>query len=308
MGTSKSYAGPRSKPALLPTWSVSTATAPTVSTLLPSLGLPDVGVSSKIEASPEVSQTSPAMRAQEQSRLSSAGAYIHEPSPPSGMWTGARRSISRVASSGGGRTAIGKAARSYVRALGGKRAAAKSSSAGVRSTLALGGFLTSVASNGLPEALRQQGLENLIGKPTEEVFVGLCDLLAPAGGSLQDSVARESVLEALEQLYDKLILDGDDLNAVEKFSASDIKQATEAAITAYIYHRWLLQLGIKIEQRAITADRAIKLERDMKLYIREAVALDFKDVNVLQLDWQSGEGSRVIENLFEEAYGVLEEE
>lgn len=224
------------------------------------------------------------------------------------MWTTARRSLSQAVTGGGGRARVARAGRSYVKALGGGRRAAGSSGAGVRSTAALGGFLTSVASTGLAETLRARGLGHLVGQAKEVVFAAICDLIAPAGGPLQDNVARESITEALEQLYDKLILDGTDASAIEQLSGTDIQNATETAIAAYVYNRWLLELGVKIEQHAITADRAVKLERDMKTYIYDAVKLDFGDVNIMELDWQGGAGFDLTEKLFQEAYSVLEEE
>jgi len=304
MGTSKSYSGPRGKPALLPAWATQGGSAPAVS---PATGPTAIGTA-PANTPTAVPASAPSGGPQTARPTQPATTGSSSPTVSQGMWTNARRSLSQVVSGSGGRAGVSRAGRSYVKALGGKRRATSSSGAGVRSTAALGGFLASVASTGLAETLRSQGLGHLVGETIDVVFAAICDLIAPAGGPLQDNVARESITEALEQLYDKLILDGTDATAIEEFSGPEIQQATETAIAAYVYNRWLLELGVKIEQHAITADRAVKLERDMKSYINDAVKLDFKNVNIMQLDWRGGAGVELIERLFEEAYSVLEEE
>lgn len=302
MGTSKSYSGPRGKPSLLPAWATPGGSATTAGSVVPPSDIP-------VTAPATAPTTAPPGRLQAGGTIQPANTVT--PSSPSGSpstWTSARRNLSQAVTRRGGRAGVSRAGRSYVKALGGKREAAASSRAGVRSIAALGGFLASVASTGLAETFRAQGLGHLVGQTKEVVFAAICDLIAPAGGPLQDNVARESITEALEQLYDKLILDGTDASAIEQLSGAEIQQATETAIAAYVYNRWLLELGVKIEQHAITADRAVKLERDMKTYIHDAVKLDFAQVNIMQVDWQGGAGLKLIEELFEEAYSVLEEE
>lgn len=142
------------------------------------------------------------------------------------------------------------------------------------------------------------------------MFSAICELIAPAGGPLHENLARDAITEALEQLYEKLILaaDSTDLSALNQLTAGDVKNAVETAIAAYIYNRWLLELGVKIEQHAVTPEQAVKLERDMKVYVSDAVKLDFANVDILTVDWQGTSGSELLENLFQEAYGILEVE
>lgn len=45
----------------------------------------------------------------------------------------------------------------------------------------------------------------------------------------------------------------------------------------------------------------------MKRYIRDVVRIDLKNVDVLNLDWNSTGAAQLIEDLYAQAYGVLGE-
>lgn len=103
----------------------------------------------------------------------------------------------------------------YVAASGGGRAAAQQLS----SSRALAGGLASLAStisrDGPAEALRRFNLESLAGAPAQDVFVALTDALCPPGGTIDEAIARDALLETIADLAANGIGNFDQLNQVD---------------------------------------------------------------------------------------------
>ena len=49
--------------------------------------------------------------------------------------------------------------------------------------------------------------------------------------------------------------------------ADSIRSAVVSSVSAYIYHRWLQELGDRIEENAVTADDAVRLEKEVRDYV-----------------------------------------
>lgn len=223
----------------------------------------------------------------------------------SGNYAGAKQSLSRYAKGEPGYS-VGNASRSYVRSLGGARKAARSSTNGRRAVSAFGGFLGSVAREGITQTLRNLGLGNLLGEPSSVVFASIIDAIAPIGTSNEEADARQAIIDALDKLYDKFQLEDDNLNKLDSLNASDIREAILDSIKAYIYERWLQELSLCLEKNSLTPGDAIRKEADMKEYIFTTVNYDFEDQDVLTMNFTDGSGKRLIENIFQEAYQTLE--
>lgn len=295
MGTSKSYDGPKDWTPLLPPWA-----------------FPDVGDGS--EASPESPDIlSPEEPANDQPPTDHSP--VEQPSPPTeppqsvqvNSWRSAKVSLGNVITGGGSRGSLSGSARKYVGALGGARRASSTSRAGKTSTVRLGQFLSSVGSRGLNETLERFGLASFIGKDAETVFTAISNALAPAGSSREEAIARNAVNDALEVLYEQLLLADGDLTKLDQMGAQQITEALQKSVSSYIYHRWLAELEIVLEKKAISANEAVRYERDMRVYIKECVQLDMQGIDVLNMDWSGEAGQQFTDKIFTEAYRILEE-
>lgn len=271
MGTSKSFNGMKDKNPLLPEWSLS-------------------DISNEQKPSNKLTNN-----ANEPSQ--------NQPQPM--PWKAANTSLGKLTSGGVDRKALSKAGRSYVRAQGGSRAAASSSTSARASSAKLGGFLSSIGSKGINQTLRDFGLSHVVGRDVELVIAAILDIIAPDTASREDSIVRESMSETLETLYEKYDLSGDDITQLDRMSILDIKEAFENAISSYIYNRWLAELGIAIEKNSISPNEAVSLEREIKTYVYDSVKIDLQEIDILNFDWQSDLGQQFIEQKFKEAYDLI---
>src|SRR5262249_46636721 len=135
--------------------------------------------------------------------------------PEPDRYTVARANFSRFARTGGDdRRWLGRALSGYVsKSAGGARQAAQRMGSARGAGARLAGFLNDVRDRGAAEALRALNLEALVGRPIEEIFLGLADYICPDGGTVDEGIAREAFIEAVAELAEKGITDLDGLNA-----------------------------------------------------------------------------------------------
>lgn len=151
--------------------------------------------------------------------------------PPSSSLNTARRNFSigaRTLSEG----AIKRGAGEYVSASGGARATARR----MRDSQVVAGriarFVHSFVNQGLANALRRFNLDDMVGDPAEDVFIALLDMLCPAGGSIDEAIARGAMLETIADFAAEGILNFDELSAgdLQEFFIGVVSRAIEGKI------------------------------------------------------------------------------
>ena len=186
MGTSGTFGG--SKTGLVPSWVGEPASPPAAP---PHVDEPDGGNDgASQDGDSQAAPQSP----------DSTKPYPPIPSAPANSGLGgARGNMTR-----GARTSDAKALRRgagrYVRASGGGRAAASRMPNSRAVAGGVAGLARSFANQGPTETLRRFNLEGMAGAPAEDVFVALTDMLCPAGGTIDESIARDAMLETVADL------------------------------------------------------------------------------------------------------------
>jgi hypothetical protein len=226
---------------------------------------------------------------------------------PMGNLRSAKIAFGKFAS-GGGAGRLRQAGAAYVRGRGGSRGASLSAAGGRASTARLGDFLSSVARSGWQEAVRSLGLGRLVGQAGETVFAAFLNALAPSGATLEGAAARKSIDEALWNLHDRYELEAGDLGKLDRMDQATVKEVLEVSVVAYVYGRWLQELGEILEKRAMSDVELVGLENQVKEYVKDTVKLDLAKVDVLGIDWAGAEGRQLVQNIYQEAYSFLEVE
>lgn len=224
-----------------------------------------------------------------------------------GNFRPAKIAMGKVAAGGGGRGGLRRAGQRYVSGRGGARAAANSAIAGRATTQRLGVFLGTLATEGFRGVVEAFQLLNLVGQPIEAFVAAITNAIAPAGNMLEDAAARHAASEAVAVFYEQVGLEGGDFTNLDTIDADTASKVLETSIIAYVYHRWLQDVGERIEKRSLTAERAVGLERQVRQFVAETVRLDFSTIDVLRVDWSGREGHVLVERLYRDAYSLLEE-
>lgn len=130
------------------------------------------------------------------------------PATAGGSLSGARGDFTRGVSSGGGGGGGGRGIRrgsgKFVRAVGGARAATRAMGPSVRTATGLGALASDFAQQGAAEALRPFNLEGLAGAPAVDVFVALTDVLCQDGGTIDEAIARDAMLQTIADISSQI--------------------------------------------------------------------------------------------------------
>lgn len=153
-----------------------------------------------------------------------------------------RTNFTGFAKSGGNdRGKLGRAVSGYVSSsAGGSRQAAERMGSSKTAGAKLAGFLSSARSHGVREALRTLQLENLAGRPIEEIFIGLADYICPEGGTVDEGIARNAFIETIVDLAEFGITDLDSL------TVDQMQTVLELYATHAIEARLCNDIGTKI--------------------------------------------------------------
>lgn len=229
--------------------------------------------------------------------------------PTGGGWTRAKNLMSRFAAAGGptsnasgGGLSTSAVVGAYVGAHGGSKGASSSAIAGRRVAQALGGFLADVAAKGFEQAVRDRGLEKLLGLDSEAALAGIVDFLAGPGNVADEPVARAALIEVMEELWEEAAQ-----NDVEKLTIDEkrLLDLLERYMESYVFERLLRELGDRLKKGAITANESARLEKQLREFITETIKFEFKDIDPLKLDWNGMQGKEFIESLFQDAYSLI---
>lgn len=231
-----------------------------------------------------------------------------EPSLPadSKPWQQAKSNLTRFTKTGG-RREFANAGRSYVRARGGAGHAAQNSVAGRAATGRVIGFLSRVVTRGIADALELLGLRDVLGQPIESALAAIMNKLAPTGSGLDEAAARKAVDLALLLIFEEYGVEADGLERLEEMDAAAVEKAFQTVVSEYNFQRWMLELGKRVEEGAVSASEALRLEAIAKECILEATRLDMRNYDILATDWSGAESQRIINDIYAQAYDFLED-
>ena len=179
-----------------------------------------------------------------------------------------RSNFSKFARSGGqDKASLGRALSEYTsRSAGGAGNAAKRMGSSRKASAKLVGFLSDVAERGLPEVLRSLNLDELVGKPIGDLFLGLADYICPEGGGVDEGVARESYITTITELSRDESIDMDNLNT------DQIQAFLELYATNVIETRILNDIGINAVSLPQDEEAVEKVHKQVHVIIKNGVS------------------------------------
>jgi len=214
MGTSSPYGGP--KDGLLPDWLNQPTPPPSGPEGSPPGGADGSGPDSPPATPPQ-------------------GAPV--PLPAGGSLRGPRTAFSGFAG-GGSRSRLDSGLGGYVGAVGGSRGAARRMGSSRGSAANVLGLIRDFRSVGPAGALARFNLQALAGRPADEVFTRLLDQLCPVGGNVDEAIARQGMLEAIDKLAEANL-------TFEQLTPEQLEEFVSDFVTATIEARVLNDIGVR---------------------------------------------------------------
>ena len=225
--------------------------------------------------------------------------------PLSGTWSGAKRTLGEF-SKNPSKTSFNSAIKSYIKASGGVNGITKSARHGKIVSGNILSFLNGIQKNGIGSTYENLGFSPISGDSIEHVFNNLAEVLSSGGGTDEETIARNAVVEALAKIYEDFDLDNNSIESLDKLTEEQTENYLEYYLTSYIYERWLHELGVKIEEKDISSSEAVRVEENAFDFIQSSVNLKFDNLNLTTLDYNSKAGKRIINEIFSQAYSLIE--
>jgi hypothetical protein len=223
------------------------------------------------------------------------------PAPPPARFREARRNFSAFAASGGhDHRALRRSVRDYVRsgAVGGRNAtrrmgAARSAASGIL------GVFRGFQQDGIDATLRRLNLDDLVGRPPGDLFLGLTDVICQDGGPIDEGIARDAWLETVAEL------DGIGIADAAAITTAQMQDVFLAFVAHAIEARLFQDIGVN--GLKITSELAAieAFEAQLRGYIRRSVRDSFAgDLTALSTftDRQIG---AIVDRTYQDAWDLL---
>lgn len=222
---------------------------------------------------------------------------------PEISWGGAKRTMGRFASgnlNGGAR----KVASAYVKAAGGARNAKNASRSGIKTARNIISFFGGISSTNIRTTLQNNDIQ-YEGRSSSEVFDDIINVIAPTGSTREEAISRKAVIETFAELFST---DGFDIDSLDSFNGDTLKSMLQIYIGKYIYISIIDAMGYSIlKNSSNNPDRVIRIETEMRDYIKSVVDMQFRDKSFSNVDRLStNEITDITKDLFQHCFQVLE--
>jgi hypothetical protein len=170
----------------------------------------------------------------------------------------------------------------------------------------LGGFISQVANVGLTETLRQNGLQELIGRPASELLLGILGFCGGTNGSIDAVDARS----AASRLTDELCTHTQTAEDVERVLKA---QADGAALAdflmkffGYYLHEQFCRMFFAQLVKKHGEQRAESFLGDILDFIQSALRNHTLGMDVSGIDWFNSQGNQIITTIMQQTLEVFE--
>lgn len=220
--------------------------------------------------------------------------------PPAGSGLGAARgNLTRGARTSDER-AIRRGAGQYVAASGGGRGAARRMPNSRAVAGGIVGLTLNFANQGPGEALRPFDLEGLAGAPAVDVFVALTDALCPPGGTIDEAIARDAMLETIA------VLAAEGVGNFDEMTPADLQEFFIGVVSRSIEGKILNEVGtntIRVSPDLAAVERAQRMLHD---FVDGCVRDRFAANGASLADVSSQQIDDFVSNLYEAAFDLMQ--
>ena len=196
----------------------------------------------------------------------------------------------------------------YVKASGGSKSATSSARAGRRATAGIAGFFSAGVRDGFTKAAEEFGIGKLVGKDARTVAADIIERFSPSGGTLEEAAARNALIQTMKEFFKEIELEERGVEALDSLTPLDVQSLLELSIVNYLNERLQSELLNRVERKSISEKQANRTSKQIKKFIKGAVKLDLREVDVLKVDWKSPRGGEIISSLYRQAYEILGDE
>jgi hypothetical protein len=161
-------------------------------------------------------------------------------------------------------------------------------------------FLSNAAANGATQALRTLNLENLAGRPIEQVFLGLADYICPDGGTIDQGIARDAFVETIAELAENGITN------IDALTPDQMQTIFELYAAHAIEARLCNDIGTKSIVMPADASAAASIQSQLFDFIRRGVSDALTRARTTMFALTPERVLDFVTGIYEQAFAILE--
>lgn len=224
------------------------------------------------------------------------------PPPVPERFRTARGNFSRFASSGGtDHGSLRRAVRDYVRSgtRGGGNAVRRMGSSRKAASNMLG-VLRGIQRDGLSETFRRLDLQELIGRSTQDIFLGLTEVICQDGGPIDEGIGRDAWLETIADMAQLGIAE------LETLTGDQIREFFLSFIAHAIEVRLYQEIGVNGFRFAENMENIETFDAEFRSYIERTVHDSFSSDLTALSAMSDREIRTIVDKTYEDAWELLE--
>lgn len=216
-----------------------------------------------------------------------------------------RSSFTRYMNSGGIHY-LGKAVKGYVASSGGSGGTVSRMPSSTTLASNLSRFANRVITEGVEQALEEFDLQSLADRPVAEVLEALVDKIGPEGGTIDEAVARDAMIETIADFV------SEDLDDFNQLTQEQLEEFTVQVIAKSITTKVINEIGTNSLHGSASDAAFQQAESTLEDYtlgaVRDAFQQEFslgETISSQQIDHKVKE---IFSNTFEILQATLEDE
>ena len=167
----------------------------------------------------------------------------------------------------------------------------------------LGAFVSAVGEVGLAEALRREGLADLVGRPVREILAALLDRLGGSASTIDDVDARTALARLQEEQLAQAV-DAEEVERILQARVDNLEDFLARYFGFYLYEQFCRVFFERLVQRVGDVN-ALSFLNDIREFILASVANRFGGRLAQAVNWTGSEGAAICSGIMQATLEVF---
>lgn len=177
--------------------------------------------------------------------------------------------------------------------------------AATRTAKNIGSFFTEISNLGFNEALKEHGLNSLIGKPITDVILGLVDFLGGTASKIDDVDARNALSSLMDEVFGTLSTPEELETKVNEILDQDhLEELLHNFYGYYLYEQFCRVFYERLVTR-VGQEKADHFMHDIRDFIKSTLRNHMSERDIKNVNWESNEGKKIAQSILQDTLEVF---
>ncbi|MCI5121266.1 MAG: hypothetical protein D3908_08770, partial [Candidatus Electrothrix sp. AUS4] len=169
----------------------------------------------------------------------------------------------------------------------------------------IGGFISSVGSNGLERTLEAYGLSSFVGKSAGEIIPALVDKLGGPASTGNDSDAKSALLKVMNELLGDLETPEQVEETLEQVMTGEAFEDLLSKFFGYYLYEQFCRVFYERLVKNVGRNKADSYLSNIFDTIKSSLRLKSSDKDLSKIDWSGTEGKKITDQITLDTYEIF---